>query len=193
MQQNRTAAPEPRRVALPMTPEALGALHAGDTVLLSGVAYTARDAAHQRMARCLETGQPLPFALQGQTIFYLGPAAARPGRVIGAAGPTSSYRMDAYTPALLQRGLQGMIGKGPRSKAVADAMKQYGAVYFAAVGGTAALLCRHIVSCEVVAYPDLGPEAVRRLVLEDLPAVVALDRYGQDQYRLGPRQNGGMV
>lgn len=179
---------EPKRIQLPMTREVSDALRAGDTVLLSGTVYTARDAAHIRMAQAIEQGKPLPFDVKDQTIFYLGPAEAKPGTPIGAAGPTSSYRMDAYTPALLHRGLQAMLGKGCRSQQVVDAVKETGAVYFAAVGGTAALLSRHITACEVIAYEDLGPEAIRKLELEDFPAIVALDCLGNDQYRLGPQK-----
>ncbi len=177
-----------KRITLPMDQATINSLHAGDTVLLSGTVYSARDAAHLRMEQCMKDGGPLPFALQDQTIFYLGPGETRPGSVIGAAGPTSSYRMDPSTPALLQNGLQAMIGKGPRGPQVAEAIKQNGAVYFAAIGGTAALLSKHITACEVIAYEDLGTEAVRRLELKDFPVVVALDRYGCDQYALGPQR-----
>ena len=177
-----------RKITLPMDAATISSLHAGDTVLLSGTVYTARDAAHLRMERAILDGAPLPFVLKDQTIFYLGPSATPPGAVIGAAGPTSSYRMDPSTPLLLKNGMQAMIGKGPRSQAVVDAVMEHGAVYFAAVGGTAALLSKCITECEIVAYEDLGTEAIRRLTLKDFPAIVALDRYGKDQYRLGPEQ-----
>lgn len=176
-----------KRITLPMDRRTMDSLQAGDTVLLSGVVYSARDAAHLRMERCIREGYPLPFDLKDQTIFYLGPAETKPGQVIGSAGPTSSYRMDPSTPLLLEHGIQAMIGKGSRSTEVVEAVKRYGAVYFAAVGGTAALLSKHITACRVVAYEDLGPEAIRRLELKDFPAVVALDRRGNDQYVLGPQ------
>lgn len=175
-----------RRITLPMSRQTLDSLRAGDSLLLSGTVYSARDVAHMRIVECIQTGAPIPFPIKDQTIFYLGPAAAKPGEPIGAAGPTSSYRMDAFTPQLLRLGLQTMIGKGPRSQTVIDAVRENGAVYFAAVGGTAALLSKHITACQVIAYEDLGPEAVRKLELDDFPVVVALDRYGNDQYILGP-------
>ena len=152
-------------ITLPIEPEQLRALHAGDIVSISGVIYTARDAAHKRMAEALERGEPLPFDVQGQGIYYLGPAPAKPGAVIGSAGPTSSYRMDRYTPMLLERGLKLMLGKGRRSPAVIESMVRNEAVYLAATGGAAALLAKSIVGCEIVAYEDLGTEAIRRLRL----------------------------
>ena len=157
-------------------------------MLLTGTVYAARDAAHLRMEQTLRENRALPFTLQDQTIFYLGPGETKPGTVIGATGPTSSYRMDPFTHALLKSGMQAMIGKGPRCAEVVQSVVEHGAVYFAAVGGTAALLSKHITFCQVIAYEDLGPEAIRKLTLVDFPAVVALDRYGQDQYTLGPRQ-----
>ena len=184
---------EMKRISLPMDRQTIDSLRAGDTVLLSGLVYSARDAAHLRMARCLGEGGRLPFDLREQTIFYLGPSETRPGQVIGVTGPTSSYRMDPVAPLLLEYGLQAMIGKGPRSAEVTEAVKKQGAVYFAAVGGTAALLSKHIAACRVIAYEDLGAEAIRELELKDFPVVVALDRYGGDQYSLGPqtyRQKG---
>lgn len=177
-----------KKITLPMDAATIDSLHAGDTVLLSGTVYTARDAAHLRMEQALRENRPLPFDIKEQTIFYLGPGETRPGAAIGAAGPTSSYRMDPSTPALLKSGLQAMIGKGPRSEEVVRAIMEHGAVYFAAVGGTAALLSKHITACQVIAYEDLGPEAIRKLTLVDFPAVVALDRYGRDQYAIGPAQ-----
>lgn len=176
-----------RQITLPMDRETIDSLHAGDAVLISGVVYSARDAAHLRMKRCIISGGELPFDLHGQTIFYMGPSDTKPGNVIGAAGPTSSYRMDPFTPALLEIGLQAMIGKGPRSQEVIDAVVKHGAVYFAAVGGTAALLSKRITVYQIIAYEDLGTEAIRRLELKDFPAMVALDRYGNDQYTLGPQ------
>lgn len=174
-------------ITLPIEPEQLRALHAGDIVSISGVIYTARDAAHKRMAEALERGEPLPFDVQGQGIYYLGPAPAKPGAVIGSAGPTSSYRMDRYTPMLLERGLKLMLGKGRRSPAVIESMVRNEAVYLAATGGAAALLAKSIVGCEIVAYEDLGTEAIRRLRLNGLMATVAIDCYGVDQYEQGPK------
>ena len=176
-----------KNITLPMDAATIDSLHAGDTVLLSGVVYTARDAAHLRMEKAISEGTPLPFDIRNQTIFYLGPGQTPPGAVIGAAGPTSSYRMDSSTPLLLKNGMQAMIGKGPRSQTVVEAVIEHGAVYFAAVGGAAALLSKCITACEIVAYEDLGTEAIRRLTLKDLPVIVALDRYGCDQYKLGPK------
>ena len=175
-----------KHITLPIGPEELRQLHAGDVVAISGTLYTARDAAHKRMAEALDRGEDLPFDVKGQGVYYLGPAPAKPGQVIGSAGPTSSYRMDRYTPMLLERGLKVMIGKGRRSQAVVDAMVRYGAVYFAATGGAAALLAKSIVDCRVVAYDDLGTEAIRKLMLNDLMATVAIDCYGVDQYNRGP-------
>lgn len=158
-------------------------LRAGDSVLLSGTVYTARDAAHARLTELLRRGEPLPVDLRGQVIYYTGPTPAPPGRVIGSAGPTTSGRMDAYTPDLLAAGLKGMIGKGHRSPEVVEAIARHRAVYFAATGGAAALLARCVVSCEVVAYADLGCEAINRLEIVKLPLVVINDVYGGDFYR----------
>lgn len=174
-----------KRLRLPCSAEELGALRAGDRVLLSGTIYTARDAAHKRLAGLLEKGEPLPFDIKGQTIYYVGPAPAPPGHVIGSAGPTTSYRMDKYTPALIEAGLRGMIGKGLRDDKVKAAMKRFGAVYFAATGGAAALIARSIVSAELTAYEDLGAEAIRRLELRDMPVIVAVDTLGSDIYETG--------
>jgi fumarate hydratase subunit beta len=167
---------------LPLTENAARAFCAGDEVLLSGVVYTARDAAHKRFIEALHRGEKLPFPVEGATIYYTGPAPASPGRVIGPAGPTTSYRMDGASPSLLSLGLRGMIGKGNRSSAVVDAIKQYGAVYFCAIGGAGALLAECVTSCAVVAYPDLGTEAVRRLVVKDFPVTVAIDSRGNNVY-----------
>jgi len=166
----------------PLAEETVRALCAGQPVLISGVIYTARDAAHGRMHAALRRGEALPFDLQGQVIYYVGPTPAPPGRVIGAAGPTTAGRMDAYTPELLARGLKGMIGKGPRSEEVKVALQEYGGAYFGAIGGAGALLAQRIVSAQVIAYEDLGTEAVRRLVVEDFPAVVINDCRGGDAY-----------
>ena len=160
-------------------------LRAGDKVLLSGAIYTARDAAHKRFMEVLKAGGSLPIEVAGQVIYYCGPTPPAPGRVIGAAGPTTSSRMDAYAPTLLALGLKGMIGKGKRSEAVKDAIKKHGAVYFGATGGAGALLSRAVRSYEVVAYEDLGPEAVARLLVEDLPVFVINDVLGNDLYDMG--------
>ena len=170
----------------PCTPEALRPLRAGDTVRLSGVVYTARDQAHARMAECLDKGLPLPFDLEGSAIYYVGPTPERPGRVIGSAGPTTSGRMDRFSPRLLSLGSRVMIGKGKRSAAVKAAVVQTGAVYLAALGGAGALMARCVKSLEVIAWPDLGCEAVRRLVVEDMPLTVVLDAHGGDLYESGP-------
>ena len=170
----------------PLSPAGLAPLKAGDTVLLSGVVYTARDAAHARMMELLDKGQPLPFDLKGAAIYYVGPTPERPGCVIGAAGPTTAGRMDAYTPRLLDLGLACMIGKGKRSQAVKDAVVRNGAVYLAAIGGAGALMADSIQSCEIIAWPDLGCEAVRRLEVKDMPLTVLLDPHGGDLYQSGP-------
>ena len=177
-----------RALSLPLSPEELLSLRAGDEVTLSGVAYTARDAAHARFMDLLKRGEPLPFSPEGACIFYLGPAPAPKGQVIGPAGPTSSYRMDAYTPALLNAGVRMLIGKGDRSDAVIEAIKRTGSVYLACVGGAAALLKSHITQNKLCAWPELGTEAVCELTLDALPAVVAVDCLGSDLYRLGPEK-----
>jgi len=173
-----------RKLTTPLDDAAIAALHAGDRVSLSGVIYTARDAAHQRIIECLKRGEQPPIPIEGQVIYYVGPSPTPPGRPIGSAGPTTSYRMDPYTPQLLKLGLKATIGKGPRSAEVAEAMRRCRAVYLAAVGGAAALIASTVRECEILAYPDLGPEAVRRLVVEDFPAIVANDIYGGDVYRM---------
>ncbi|MFH1652165.1 MAG: Fe-S-containing hydro-lyase [Chloroflexota bacterium] len=174
-----------KNIRLPLTGEIVKSLKAGDEVRLSGVLYVARDAAHRRMVTALGQGEPLPFDIRGQTIYYMGPSPARPGRVIGAAGPTTSGRMDADTPPLLKAGLKGMLGKGMRSAAVKAALPEYGAVYFGVIGGIGALLAQHIVASEVIAYEDLGPETVLRLEVRDFPAIVVNDVYGGDLYEEG--------
>ena len=174
------------RLDAPCAGEGILALHAGDRVLLSGTVYTARDAAHRRMVKLLGRGEELPFRLEGAAIYYCGPAPAPPGRVIGAAGPTTSGRMDAYAPLLIERGLRLMIGKGPRSAAVLEAMRAHGAAYLAAAGGAGALLASCITECELVAWPELGPEAVRRLAVKDMPLTVAADAHGGNLYITGP-------
>lgn len=177
-----------KHLTTPLTDEVVQSLRAGDRVAISGVVYAARDAAHKRMFALLEQGKALPFDVRGQIIYYVGPTPARPGHVIGAAGPTTSGRMDKYTPKLLEQGLKGMIGKGYRSPEVKEAIVKYRAVYFAAVGGAGALLSKSIKAQEIVAYEDLGPEAIRRLVVENFPAIVINDVYGNDLYVEGVKK-----
>ncbi|MDR0905151.1 MAG: Fe-S-containing hydro-lyase [Oscillospiraceae bacterium] len=174
-------------IALPLTTDVTKTLRAGDSVALSGAIYTARDAAHARLCELLDSGEPLPFELAGATIYYAGPAPASPGRVIGSVGPTTSYRMDAFAPRLLRLGQLGMVGKGERSAEVADAIREVGAVYLAAAGGAGALLSECVKSAEIVAFPDLGAEAVRRLIVENFPCVVAIDCNGGNIYVDGKR------
>lgn len=174
-----------RKLNAPLTEKDVLSLHAGEHVLLSGTVYTARDAAHLRMLDCLARGEALPFELDGQVIYYAGPTPTPPGKPVGSIGPTTSTRMDAATPTLLARGLRGMIGKGQRGKQVMQAMQEHPAVYFAAVGGAAALMAACVTDCQVIAWDDLGPESVKRLTLKDLPLVVAADAYGQDAFSLG--------
>ncbi len=166
----------------PLTKETAAELKAGDYVYLTGIIYTARDAAHKRMYEALERGERLPLEMENNVIYYMGPSPARPGRPIGSAGPTTSSRMDKYAPALLDLGLKGMIGKGKRNGAVRDAIVRNGAVYFAAVGGAGALLSRSIVSSEVIAYEDLGTEAIRRLEIKEFPVIVVMDAEGNNLY-----------
>ena len=170
----------------PVTEEQMRSLRAGDRVLLSGTIYTGRDAAHKRMIALLQEGKPLPFDPRGQILYYVGPAPAKPGFAVGSAGPTTSYRMDSYTPPLLAQGLRGMIGKGRRSPQVVEAMKAYCAVYFGAVGGAAALISRRIVDAELVAWPDLGTEAVHRFTVKDFPVTVVIDSLGNSLYETEP-------
>jgi len=174
-----------KKIGLPLTGEVIKELKAGDDVLLSGVIYVARDGAHKRMIEALELGKPLPFDIKGQTIYYMGPSPARQGQVIGSAGPTTSGRMDSYSPRLLAEGLKGMIGKGMRSSVVKNAIKQYEAVYFAVIGGAGALASHNIKKSEVIAYEDLGAGAVRRLEVKDFPVRVINDIYGGDLYQEG--------
>ena len=172
-------------VTTPLTDDVIARLKAGDRVNISGTLYVARDAAHKRLVAALRAGEPLPFDPRGQIIYYMGPSPARPGKPIGSAGPTTSGRMDAYALDLLAAGLKGMLGKGSRSKDVRDALKQYKAVYFAALGGAAALVGQAVVRSECIAYADLGPEAVLRLEVQRMPAIVVNDMYGGDAYELG--------
>ena len=175
----------PKIVNLPLSDKVIAELKTGDNVLLNGIIYAARDAAHKKMVTALEKGEPLPFELKGQTIYYMGPTPARPGQVIGSAGPTSSYRMDIYAPRLMEAGLKGMIGKGQRTPAALDAMKKYKAVYFAAIGGTGALIAKSIKKADIIAYEELGAEAVRKLEVENFPVTVINDIYGGDLYQQG--------
>jgi len=175
----------PKKVTLPLTDEVIKELRAGDKLLLTGVIYVGKDAAHKRMVEALEQGKPLPVDLKGQTIYYVGPSATRPGRPIGSASPTTSGRMDAYTPRLIAEGLKGMIGKGMRSQAVKDAMKKYKAVYLGATGGAGAFLSKRIRKAEVIAYEDLGTNAIYRLEVEDFPVTVINDIYSGDLYEEG--------
>jgi len=169
-------------LSAPLSQEEIDGLKIGDEVLLQGTAYTARDAAHKRMTEALTRGEALPFSIRGQIIFYVGPCPAPEGRVIGSAGPTTSGRMDAYTPALLEQGLKAMIGKGPRSAEVIAAMQKNGAVYLAAIGGAGAYLAQRITAADPVAYSDLGPEAILKLELKDFPCIVAIDSKGNNIY-----------
>lgn len=171
-----------KSIQLPLTKETAKDLRAGEFCYLSGELLVARDAAHARMIACLDKGEPLPVSLEGETIYYMGPSPAKPGQVIGSAGPTTSGRMDRYTPALLAQGMLGMIGKGRRSGEVKQAMIEHGAVYFAATGGAGALLAKCVEAAETVAYEDLETEAIRRLKVRDLPVVVAIDSRGEDVY-----------
>ena len=171
-----------KKIQVPLLKEDIDELRAGDYVYLTGTIYTARDAAHKRMYDSMKKGEELPIELNGNVLYYLGPSPAREGQVIGSAGPTTSSRMDKYTPDMLDAGLKGRVGKGKRSKEVIEAMKRNGAVYFAAVGGAGALLAQCIKEAEVVAYDDLGTEAIRRLHIEDLPVIVVIDKEGNNLY-----------
>lgn len=177
-----------KRITMPLTKEKIEDLKAGESVLLTGTIYTARDAAHKRLVELLADGKDLPFDIKDQAIYYVGPTPAKEGQPIGSAGPTTSYRMDAYTPQLLEKGLKGMIGKGMRNKEVIEAMKTFGAVYFGAIGGAAALTAKCVQSSEVIAYEDLGAEAIRRLYVEDLPLVVVIDAKGNNYYEIGQQE-----
>ena len=174
-----------RHITLPLTRELARTLHAGDTVYLTGEIYTSRDAGHKRLCEALERGETLPFDPQDATIYYVGPTPAKPGQVIGSAGPTTSGRMDAYAPTLMSVGARGMIGKGARLPEVVDAMKKYGGVYFGAIGGAGALLAKCIKKSELIAYEDLGAEALRRLYVEEMPLVVIIDSDGRNLYEEG--------
>ncbi len=172
-------------IIAPLTAEAAKTLRAGDSCLISGVIYTARDAAHKRLCELIAKGEELPIDVKDSIIYFVGPTPAKPGQAIGSAGPTTSYRMDAYSPILIEKGLTGMIGKGKRGPEVVEAMKKHGAVYFGAIGGCGALLSKCIKKAEVVAYDDLGAEAIRRLEVEDFPAIVVIDTLGNNLYETG--------
>ena len=176
-----------RKINTPFDDVLVESLKAGDQVLISGYIHTARDAAHKRWCDSLNSDKPFPFELHGEVIYFAGPAPAKPGQPIGSIGPTTSYRMDDYSPLVIEKaGIKGMIGKGNRSRAVIDAMKKFKCVYFAASGGLGALLANAVVAAEIIAYEDLGPEAVRRLTIKDFPAIVAIDCYGNNLYESGP-------
>jgi fumarate hydratase subunit beta len=177
-----------RVVTTPLTDEVVESLRAGDRLLITGVLYTGRDAAHKRLVELIDKGEPLPIDLQGQIIYFVGPTPAKPGQAIGSAGPTTSGRMDAYSPKLLDLGLKGMIGKGGRNEAVRESLKVNKAVYLAATGGAGALLSQRIIAARVVAYEDLGPEAIRELQVKDFPVVVINDMYGADLYAEGRKK-----
>jgi fumarate hydratase subunit beta len=172
----------------PLTEEVTRELKAGDIVYLNGTIYTARDAAHKRLVELIEAGKELPFDLEGSIIYFVGPTPPKPGDPIGSAGPTTSYRMDSFSPTMLKHGSKGMIGKGKRDQAVKDACKEYGGIYFGATGGAGALLGKQIKSAEVIAYEELGPEAVRKLEVVDFPVTVVNDAYGNDLYQIGRAQ-----
>lgn len=174
-----------KHITTPLTADTIKDLRAGDVVRITGPVYTARDAAHKRMTEALAAGKSLPFDINGQVVYYVGPSPTKPGEVVGSAGPTTSGRMDKYTPTLIEKGMRGMIGKGSRSKEVIDACVKYGAVYFVAVGGAAAVISQSIKGEEMIAYEDLGPEAIRRYEVEDFPAIVCIDAEGNDFYKVG--------
>lgn len=179
-------------ITTPLTEEKVKDLRVGDSVLISGVIYTARDAAHKRLVELLDKGEELPIDVTDSIIYYVGPTPAKPGQPIGSAGPTTSYRMDSYAPRILDIGLKGMIGKGYRSKEVIESMKKNNAVYFAAIGGAAALMGKCIKTSELLAYEDLGSEAIRKLEVEDLPVIVAIDCEGNNLYEIGKKEYLGI-
>ncbi|MCK4737150.1 MAG: Fe-S-containing hydro-lyase [Sulfurimonas sp.] len=176
---------ETYHLTTPLSDETISKLKSGDIVYLNGTIFTARDAAHKRLVDLLDAGEELPFDIKGAIIYFVGPTPPKPGDPIGSAGPTTSYRMDSYSPRLIAEGLKGMIGKGKRNKDVTDACQKYKAVYFGATGGAGALLGKQIVSAEIIAYPELGPEAVRKLEVVDFPVTVVNDSYGNDLYKIG--------
>jgi fumarate hydratase subunit beta len=174
-----------KKITSPFNDKTIADLKAGDQVLISGVMYVGRDAAHKRLVETMNKGEKMPFDVKGQVIYYMGPSPTKPGNVIGSSGPTTSGRMDAYTPRMLEAGLKGMVGKGLRTKDVKDAIKKYKAVYLAGVGGAAALIAKRIVKSEIIAYEELGPEALLRIEVKDFPAIVINDMYGGDLYEEG--------
>jgi fumarate hydratase subunit beta len=176
------------KMTTPLTDEDIEKLKIGDIVYLSGTIYTARDAAHKRLVDLINEGKELPFDLKGSVIYFVGPTPPKPGEPIGSAGPTTSYRMDSYSPTLIEHGQKGMIGKGKRNEAVKEACKKYKAVYFGATGGAGALIAKRIKKAEVIAYPELGPEAIRKLEVEDFPVTVVNDSYGGDLYEEGRKK-----
>jgi len=174
-----------KKITSPFNDKTIADLKAGDQVLISGVMYVGRDAAHKRLVETMNKGEKMPFDVKGQVIYYMGPSPTKPGNVIGSSGPTTSGRMDAYTPRMLEAGLKGMVGKGLRTKDVKDSIKKYKAVYLASVGGAAALIAKRIVKSEIIAYEELGPEALLRIEVKDFPAIVINDMYGGDLYEEG--------
>lgn len=181
---------EKKKITTPLTDETVVDLKTGDNVLITGTVYTARDAAHKRLVELVDKGEKLPFDIKGQIIYFVGPTPAKPGQVIGSAGPTTSYRMNAYTPRLIEVGQKGMIGKGEMGPEVVAAMEKNKAVYFAAVGGAGALISKAIVGSEIIAYEDLGAEAIRKLEVKDFPAIVALDCHGGNLFKEGIAKYG---
>ncbi|SHJ77639.1 fumarate hydratase subunit beta [Clostridium cavendishii DSM 21758] len=177
-----------KKLQTPLTMEKVKGLKAGDTILLSGTIYTARDAAHKRLVELLDEGKELPLNLENQIIYYVGPTPAKPGKIIGSAGPTTSYRMDSYAPRLLDLGLKGMIGKGYRGEEVVNSMIKNGAIYFGAIGGVGALIAKSIEKSEIIAYEDLGAEAIRKLNVKDFPLIVIIDSEGNDLYKIGQQK-----
>ncbi len=176
------------RLQTPLTEDKISNLKAGDSVLLSGIIYSARDAAHKRLVDLLNEGKELPLNIKDETIYYVGPSPAKPGNIIGSAGPTTSYRMDAYAPTLMNLGLRGMIGKGARNNEVIEAIKRNKAVYFGAIGGAAALIGKSIIKSEIIAYEDLGAEAIRKMEVKDMPLVVIIDAEGNNLYDIGQQE-----
>ena len=176
---------EPKKITTPLTDEVIKTLHAGDSVLITGPIYTARDAAHKRMTEALACGEGLPIDVKGNVIYYVGPSPEKPGQAVGSAGPTTSGRMDKYTPTMIEQGMKGMIGKGSRSQEVIDSCVKHCAVYFVAIGGAAVVISQSIKKQELLAYGDLGPEAIRRYDVVDFPAIVCVDCYGNDTYKDG--------
>jgi len=175
---------EERRIQLPLDDETILSLKAGQSVLLTGTMITGRDAAHQRLFDAIQNHEPLPIKLEGEVIYYVGPAPSKPGVSVGSAGPTSSYRMDKYAPLLIEKGLKGMIGKGNRSSEVIESMKKHKCVYFAAIGGLGAMISKSIMASEVICYEELGPEAIYRFWVKDFPAIVVIDVYGNNLYEI---------